>query len=96
MPQGLTSNAVLQSFNLAKGRASSVETSDKGSRTVFRVTEITPAAAPSKEQLDKLAGDIQGDLANQALTEYTEALKQRLGATINDAEFKRISGISEQ
>jgi peptidyl-prolyl cis-trans isomerase D len=96
VPQGLTENAVLQGFNLAKGKASSVETSDRGSRIVFRVTEITPAPAPTNEQLDGLSKQVEGDLANQALTEYTEALKQRLGTSFNEAELKRLSGNNEQ
>lgn len=96
VPQGLTEGAVLQAFNLAKGRAASVENADKTTRIVIRVAEVTAAPAPTKEQLDKISTEMQGDLANQALTEYTEALKQRLGTTINEAEFKRLSGISEQ
>lgn len=96
VPQGLTEGAVLQAFNLAKGRAASVENADRTTRIVIRVAEVTAAPAPTKEQLDKISTEMQGDLANQALTEYTEALKQRLGTTINEAEFKRLSGISEQ
>ncbi len=96
VPQGMTKSAVLQGFNLAKGRAASSETEDKTSRIVFRVAEITPAGEPKKEDLDKLSSELEGDLANQVLTEYTEALKSRLGATINEAEFKRLSGSSEQ
>lgn len=98
VPQGLvlTEGAVLQAFNLAKGRAASVENADRTTRIVIRVAEVTAAPAPTKEQLDRISTEMQGDLANQALTEYTEALKQRLGTTINEAEFKRLSGISEQ
>jgi peptidyl-prolyl cis-trans isomerase D len=96
VPQGMTKPAVLQGFNLTKGRAASSETEDKASRVVFRLTEITPAGEPKKEDLDKLSAELEGDLANQVLTEYTEALKSRLGATVNEAEFKRLSGGSEQ
>ena len=96
IPQGLTEAAVGQGFVLAKGRASSSETSDRSSRTIFRVSDITPAPVPTKEQLDKLAAVMEGDLANQVLSEYTEGLKQRLGATINNAELKRALGTTDQ
>lgn len=96
VPPGLTENGVLQSFNLAKGRASSVDNDAKTSRIIFRVVEVTPAAAPTKEQLDKVSTNLEAELANQTLTEYTEALKKRYDATVNDAEFKRLSGVSDQ
>jgi peptidyl-prolyl cis-trans isomerase D len=35
-------------------------------------------------------------LANQSLTEYTEALKKRYGASINQAEFNSAVGVSQE
>ncbi len=42
-PQGMSKNAVSQVFTLAKDKAGSALTTDGKSRTVFKVTEITPA-----------------------------------------------------
>lgn len=96
VPQGLSESAVAQAFLLQTGKAGSAESSDRQTRTIVRVAEITPAAAPTKEDLDKLAKEIEPELANQALVEYTEALKKRLGASINEAELKRALGTTEE
>ncbi len=96
IPQGLGEATIAQAFVLAKDKAGSADSADKQTRTVFRVVEVTPAAAPTKEELDKLAKAMEMDLSNQVLTEYTEALKTRLGANVNEAELKRALGITEQ
>ena len=96
IPQGLGEAAVAQSFVLAKGKAGSADSADKQTRTVFRVVDVTPAAAPTKEELDKLSKTMELDFSNQVLTEYTEALKSRLGANVNEVELKRALGITEQ
>lgn len=96
VPQGLSESAVAQAFLLQAGKAGSAESNDRQTRTVIRVVEITPAAAPTKEDLDKLAKEIEPELANQTLVEYTEALKKRLGASVNEAELKRALGTTEE
>ncbi|MGE0053632.1 MAG: SurA N-terminal domain-containing protein [Hyphomicrobium sp.] len=96
IPQGLSQSAVAQAFALQKGKAGSAETADRQSRVVLQVEDITPASAPSKEDLDKLAKEISPELSNQVLTEYTEALKKQLGATVNEAELQRVLGTSEE
>ena len=94
VPQGLGEAAVAQAFVLQKDKAGSAESANRSSRTIVRVIDITPAAAATKEQLDKLAKDAEGELANQELTEYTSALQERLGVDMNQAEaaLKRIAG----
>ncbi len=96
IPQGLSEAAVAQSFVLAKGKAGSAESSDRQTRSVFRLVEVAPAAPPTKDELDKLTKTLEAELSNQVLTEYTEALKARLGANVNEAELKRALGITEQ
>jgi len=96
LPQGLSQSAVAQAFALQKGRAGSAETADRQSRVVLRVADVIPAPAPSKEDLDKLTKETAPELSNQVLTEYTEALKRQLGATVNEAELKRVLGTSEE
>ncbi len=96
IPQGLGEATIAQAFVLAKGKAGSADSADKQTRTVFRVLDVTPAAAPTKDELDKLSKAMEMDLSNQILTEYTETLKTRLGANVNEAELKRALGITEQ
>ncbi len=73
VPQGLSEAAVAQAFTLQQGKAGAAQSADQQSRTIIRVTEVIPAAAPSKEDLDKIAKQVEPELTNQALTEYTEA-----------------------
>lgn len=96
IPQGLSESAVAQAFNMAVGKTTSTETTDRGSRTIFKVTAITPAPAPTKEQLEKLNAQLQGDYTSQILNEYAETLKQRYGASVNEVELRRALGTTEQ
>ncbi len=91
-PQGMSKDAVAKAFTLAKDKAASSPTTNSKSRTVFKVTTITPAPAPTKEQRQHLTKDLESQLADEALTEYVIALQDRLGTHINDAEFKRATG----
>ena len=54
-PHGMSKDAITKAFSLAKGQAASAPTTDNKSRVVFKVTEITPAPAPSKEERAHLA-----------------------------------------
>ncbi len=94
-PPGLTTEAVRQAFSLPKGGAGYAETSDRASRVVFQVKEITPAAAASKEQADKIAKELQDQLANDDLMAYVSALKANLSVQINEAELTRATGAGE-
>ena len=93
VPQGLSEAAVAQAFVLGEGKATSAQTTDRGSRTIFKVVAITPAPAPTKEQLDKLTTELQAVYTNQMLNEYAETLKARYNASINENELKRALGI---
>lgn len=94
-PPGLTTEAVKQAFGLAKGAAGYAPTSDRASRVVFQVKEITPAEPPSKEQSDKLAKELGDALANEDLMAYVTALKQDLGVHVNEAELARATGAGD-
>ena len=96
IPQGLSEAAVAQAFTLAEGKATSAQTTDRGSRTIFKVVAITPAPAATKEQLEKLNADVAADYTNQLLNEYAETLKARYKASINETELKRALGTTEQ
>ena len=95
IPTGLSESGVIQAFALQKGKATSAESADRKSRTIIVVDDIMPAAAATKEQAEKLTRDIEGDLTNQALNEYTTALQSRLGLHMNEEALKRTLGAPE-
>lgn len=96
VPQGLSEAAVAQAFTLQQGKAGSAQSADQQSRTIIRVTEVISAPAATKDDLDKIAKQIEPELTNQALTEYTEALKKNLGTSVNETELRRALGITEE
>lgn len=95
-PQGLPRGAMAQAFSLPVGQAGAAETSDGKSRVVFRVKEIKPAPAPTKEQSDKLSGELQQILREDYLNAYVGALESKSPPQINDREFRRITGADIQ
>jgi peptidyl-prolyl cis-trans isomerase D len=95
-PPGLTTDAVKLAFALPKGGAGYAPTSDRKSRVVFQVKEITAAEAPSKEQTDKTAKELGDALANDDLMAYVSALKSDLGVHVNEAELARATGRGDE
>ncbi|MEQ1695423.1 MAG: SurA N-terminal domain-containing protein [Hyphomicrobiaceae bacterium] len=91
-PQGLTEQAVTQIFGLPLARAGSAETNDKSSRTIFRVLEIIPAKAPTKDDTAKLTQEVGQSIQVDILDSYVAALQDAAGVTINDAELRRMAG----
>lgn len=94
-PPGLTTDAVKQAFALPKGGAGFAVTSDRAGRTVYQVKDIVPAAAPSKEQADKLATELSDQFANDDIMAYIGALKADLEVSINEAELARATGAAD-
>ncbi|RUO97598.1 SurA N-terminal domain-containing protein [Hyphomicrobium sp.] len=96
IPQSISESVVAQAFAMAKGKAGFGESPDHTTEIVFQVADIIPAPAASLTETDELNRQLQGQLANQTLTEYTEALKKRLGTTVNEAEIKSVLGVSDE
>lgn len=95
-PQGLDQSAVTLAFGLAKDKAGTADTSDKKSRVVLKVTDIKAAAPPTKEQSERIAGELKQQLENDVIGTYVAALEQRLGTKVNDAVLKRVLGSERQ
>lgn len=91
-PQGLSESAVAQGFGLPAGRAASAESPDKKSRTVFRVAEIKPAAALTKDETDKLTREVGQSIQTDILDSYVAALQESAGVKINETEYRRMVG----
>ena len=96
IPTGLTDGAVAQAFTLAKGKAGHALTSSKTSEIVFRVADVIPAQPATESEKLVLTEQLEGELANQTLAEYTEALKSDMNASVNESELKRALGVTDQ
>jgi peptidyl-prolyl cis-trans isomerase D len=92
-PQGLTNDAVRQAFALPKGAASSSATADGKTRTIFRVSDVTPATAATKEQAERIKAEVQRSMQGDALNAYVGALQTRYGVTINQQVFNQTLGL---
>jgi peptidyl-prolyl cis-trans isomerase D len=96
IPQSISEGIVAQAFARAKGKAGHGDSPDRTSEIVFRVADVVPAPAASLTETDQLNRRLEAELANQTLTEYTEALKKRLGTSVNEAELKAALGVTEE
>lgn len=91
-PQGLSEPAVTQAFALAAGKAAHAESADRKGRTVFRVGDVTPAAAPTKEQDERLTREVGQQLQVDIVEAFIAALQDDAGVKIDEAEFRRVTG----
>ena len=81
---------------MPRARLASAPTGDGKSRIVFKVTEITPAPAPTKAQRDTSPRICASQLVDEALSEYVVALQGKLGTTSIEAEFRRATGVPSE
>lgn len=93
---GLPESAVNQAFAVAKDAGASADTQDGTSRLVLKVIEVNPAAPPTKEDLDKLRGDLARQVQGDVITEYVAAVQERVGVSINEAAWRRAIGADTQ
>ncbi len=91
-PPGLTASGVQQAFTLPLNAASSVATADGKSRTVFKLTALKVPDEPSKEQSDKLKGELTRTLQSDTLNTFVAALQQRAGVSVNGAMLNQMLG----
>jgi peptidyl-prolyl cis-trans isomerase D len=91
-PQGFTKNAVKQVFALPLGKTGSTTSVHGNSRTVFKLTNIAAAKPPTEQQRETINREITNEITNDVLGEYVAALQTRLGATINQQEYRRATG----
>jgi peptidyl-prolyl cis-trans isomerase D len=95
-PQGLTQNAVQQAFTLPKGGATSAVAADNKGRTILRVVDIIPAAAPTAEQTERLKTELTRQMQTDILAEYVGGLQVRYGVSVNEAALKQTLGTGRE
>ncbi len=91
-PPGLTASGVQQAFTLPITMASSALTADGKSRTVFKVSTVNVPEAPSKEQADKLKGELTRSMQADTLNTFVMGLQQRAGLTVNNTMLQQVLG----
>lgn len=95
IPEGLTEAVMTQAFSLPKGDASSAETRDGQSRTLFRVVETTDAPPPSADEVTAITNELAAELRREQAELYVLGLDARYDTQINEVMFKRITGAED-
>ena len=88
--------SVEQAFALPeKGYGSGPSGVDEG-RIVFQVDKVTPPEPLSASEFERLKAQIGLLMSQDAITEYSEALENRYGVTINRQALARLTGGEEE
>ena len=81
-----------QVFALPLGKTGSTTSVHGNSRSIFKLTSIAAAKPPTEKQRETINREITNEITNDVLGEYVAALQTRLGATINQQEYRRATG----
>ncbi len=95
-PAGLTADIVRQVFGLPKGASSNSATVDGKSRVVFRIGDVMPAAAATKEEADRIKSELQRSMQADALNAYLSGLQTRFGSSVNTAVLQQTLGLEKK
>ena len=95
IPEGLTQAAMSQAFVMKKGDVGSAETNDEKSRTIFRLVDVTEAAKPTEGEAAAIDRELKQQFELEQSEAYMNALREKFGVTINETEFKRITGADQ-
>jgi peptidyl-prolyl cis-trans isomerase D len=93
---GLSGATIRQAFTLPKGGIGVAETPDNKSRSVFVVSEIKVADAPTEEQARRIRDALTAQYQSDARVVYVSALRNRMGVTVDEKAFQRIVGTAAQ
>lgn len=93
---GMSANAIRLAFTLPKGGAASSESADGKSRVVFKIVDIIAAPPPTKDEADKLAKKLGGELETDELIAFVDGLRAKFGVTTNEPLLKRFTGAADQ
>lgn len=91
---GLPPAAVQRAFALPLGGLASTETGEGKKRIVFRLVEIKKPDPATKEQSERIEQQLRSERQQDAVQAYVTALRERLGVSINEALFRRTTGVS--
>lgn len=89
---GMSQEAIRLAFTLPKEGAAHSESADRKSRVVFKVVSINAPPPPTKDEADRLAKKLGGELQTDQLISFVDGLKSKFGVTLNEPLLKRFSG----
>ena len=89
-------SAAQRAFGLQRGALASTETPDGKSRLVFRLVDIKKPDPAPKELADRMTTQLRGEVQQDLLQAYVGALRERFGATVNEAVYTRLVGTGDQ
>ena len=88
--------SVEQAFALPeKGYGSGPSPVEEG-RIIFQVDKVTPPAALGEKEVERLKQQIELLLSQDATDEYSVALEQRYGVTVNQKALAKLAGSDEE
>jgi peptidyl-prolyl cis-trans isomerase D len=88
--------SVEQAFALPeKGYGSGPSAVEEG-RIIFQVDKVTPPPALGEKELERLKQQIELLLSQDATDEYSVALEQRYGVTVNQQALSKLAGSDEE
>lgn len=93
---GASRAAVSQAFALSEGGFGQAESPDGQSRTIFRLAKITLPPPPTKEQDERLTGELARQLGSDRIGEYVTAVQDRIGSNIDQAVLRQALGLDRQ
>lgn len=93
---GMSQDAVRLAFTLPKGGTANAASADNRSRVVFKVNDVIAAAAPTKEEADKIAKKLSDELETDQLIALVDGLKSRFGVSLNEELLRRFAGADPQ
>ena len=94
-PSGLSAAAARVAFTLPKGGAGTAASADDKTRLVMVVNEITPAPAPTPEQIEALRKELGVELQRDTLQTLITALRNSQGVQLHEAAYKKAVGLDQ-
>lgn len=93
---GLSPAAIAQAFSLPQGGTGSALSSDDKGRAVFKVLSISAPEPLSESERKGIDSELSRQVSNALLSEYTTALRDRYGVTINEQLFQHTIGSGQR
>jgi peptidyl-prolyl cis-trans isomerase D len=88
--------SVEQAFALPEKAYGSGPSAVEEGRIIFQVDKVTPPAALGEKELQRLKQQIELLLSQDATDEYSVALEQRYGVTVNQKALAKLAGSDEE
>lgn len=86
---------ITQAFVLAKDAVSSADSVDGKSRTIFRIVGTGEAKAATEDDVKRIRNELKQQYETDTVEAYVAGLRQRLGVSIDEQAFRRLTGADD-